>query len=125
MLFRSVYDLPEPELSEPGDRVPRVNKVDVMEARRGLQPIGGKPPPGPITHAPYRREPYVRVQLPQFGTVDAKAAAWTRTQVLLHWIDDNGKANNEWVLAVRVRRITLAESAWQDPHDLDQSTGLH
>ena len=96
-----------------------VNKVDVMEARRGLHRSGGRTPAGTVTHAPYRREPYVRAQLPQLGTVDAKAAAWTRTQVLLHWVDENGKAHNEWVLAVRVRRITRAESAWQDPYDED------
>ncbi|MET4061539.1 hypothetical protein ABIB35_003112 [Arthrobacter sp. UYP6] len=106
-------------MSVADDRVPRVNKVDVMEARQGLQPTGGRHPNGPVTHAPYRREPYVRAQQPQFGTIDAKAAAWTRTQVLLHWIDEDGKAHNEWVLATRVRRILRAESAWQDPYDED------
>ncbi|WP_341394082.1 hypothetical protein [Arthrobacter sp. G119Y2] len=90
-----------------------------MEACQGLHCSGGSAPAGRITHAPYRREPYVRAQLPQFGTVDAKAAAWTRTQVLLHWIDEHGKAHNEWVLAVRVRRITREESRWRDPYDVD------
>jgi hypothetical protein len=96
-----------------------VNKVDVMEARQGLHRSGGRSPAGRITHAPYRREPYVRAQLPRFGTVDAKAAAWTQTQVLLHWIDDNGRVHNEWVLALHVRRITREESSWRDPYDLE------
>ena len=96
-----------------------MNKVDVMEARQGLHGSGGQAPAGRVTHAPYRREPYVRAQLTRFGTVDAKAAAWTQTQVLLHWIDLDGKAHNEWALAVRVRRIPRAESAWQDPYDVE------
>lgn len=76
------------------------------------------PHPSEVTHAPYRREPYIRVQLGDGRTVDAKAAAWTRTQVLAHWVDGDGKTHNEWVLAVRVRRVTRGESAWQDPYDL-------
>ena len=90
-----------------------------MEARLGLQPIGGQPPSGPVTHAPYRREPYVRAQLDDGRTVDAKAAAWTRTHVLLHWVDDDGQAWNVWVVAVRVKRIRAEESAWRDVYDLE------
>lgn len=89
-----------------------------MEARQGLRGSGGRAPAGRITHAPYRREPYVRVQLPQFGAVDAKAAAWTQTQVLIHWMDEDGKAHNQWVLALHVQRITRNESHWQDPYDV-------
>lgn len=81
--------------------------------------MGGKPPPGQVTHAPYRREPYVRAQLDDGRTIDAKAAAWTRTQVLLHWMDADGKAHNMWVLAVRVTRIRAEESAWRDVYDLE------
>ena len=87
-----------------------MNQVDAVEARR---------PPGPVTHAPYRREPYVRAQLDDGHTVDAKAAAWTRTHVLLHWMDDDGQAWNVWVLAVRVKRIRAEESAWRDVYDLE------
>lgn len=96
-----------------------MNNVDVMEARQGLHGSVGRRPADPVTHAPYRREPYVRAQLPEFGTVDAKAAAWTRTQVLLHWMDEDGKAHNEWVLALHVRRITREESRWRDPYDME------
>ena len=77
--------------------------------------------PPEVTHAPYRREPYIRVQLDNNHTVDAKAAAWTRTHVLAHWIDDNGKAHDQWVLAGAVQRIPRGESAWQDPYDIDHS----
>ena len=75
-------------------------------------------PPGTVTHAPYRREPYIRVQLGDGVTVDAKAAAWTRTHVLAHWIDGDGRAWDKWVDARCVRRIARGESAWQDPYDL-------
>lgn len=102
-----------------GDKIAGVNKVDVMEARQGLQTTGGRRPSGPVTHAPYRLEPYVRAQLDDGRTVDAKAAAWTRTHVLLHWKDEAGKAWNVWVVAVRVRRISAEESSWRDPYDLE------
>ena len=75
-------------------------------------------PPGTVVHAPYRREPYIRVQQPDGTTLDAKAAAWTQTHVLAHWIDNDGKAWDQWVLAGAVRRIPRSESTWQDPYDL-------
>lgn len=82
--------------------------------------------PATITHAPYRREPYIRCRTPSsavassavaLSAVDGKAAAWTRTAVLLHWIDDRGRAHNRWVPAETVRRISRDESSWQDPYD--------
>lgn len=73
-------------------------------------------PAGPVTHAHYRREPYVRCRTAS-GTVDAKAAAWTRTHVLLHWIDDDGLAHNRWTPAATVHRIPRDDSAWRDPYD--------
>ncbi|UWX96839.1 hypothetical protein N2K95_14540 [Arthrobacter zhaoxinii] len=73
-------------------------------------------PAGPVTHAHYRREPYVRCRTGN-GTVDAKAVAWTRTEVLLHWIDDDGQAHNRWTPAPTVRRIARDESVWRDPYD--------
>lgn len=77
---------------------------------------------GRVTHAPYRREPYVRCRTPSSpalpsGVLDAKAAAWTRTAVLLHWLDDGGRAHNKWVPAEFVHRVSRDESAWQDPYD--------
>lgn len=51
------------------------------------------------------------------AAIDGKAAAWTRTQVLLHWIDDAGRAHNRWVPAEAVRRIARDDSAWKDPYD--------
>ena len=83
------------------------------------QPTQQRPEPGQplaVTHAHYRREPYVRCRI---GTaiIDGKAAAWTRTQVLLHWIDDAGRAHNRWIPAETVHRIPRDESAWQDPYD--------
>ena len=78
----------------------------------------GGHPNGPVTHAPYRQEPYIRVQLDDGATVDAKVSAWTRTQVLAHWMDEDGKAWNVWVLAGAVKRIPRVESSWQDPYDI-------
>ncbi|WP_354182952.1 hypothetical protein [Arthrobacter sp. UYP6] len=72
--------------------------------------------PGGVTHAPYRREPYVRCRTPS-SFIDGKAAAWTRTFVLLHWIDDDGRAHNRWVPAGTVRRVARDDSTWQDPYD--------
>ncbi|WP_104102149.1 hypothetical protein [Arthrobacter sp. 08Y14] len=69
-----------------------------------------------VTHAPYRREPYVRFRTPS-SFIDGKAAAWTRVSVLLHWIDDLGRAHNRWVPAENVRRVARDDSSWQDPYD--------
>ena len=33
--------------------------------------------------------------------LDARSAAWTQTQVLIRWMDEDGKAWNVWVLATR------------------------
>lgn len=73
------------------------------------------PDPADVTHAPYRREPYVRVQW-EGGTVDAKAVAWTRMHVLVHW--EGETVHDHWVPAADVRRITREESRWRDPYDL-------
>lgn len=73
--------------------------------------------PSPITHAPYRREPYIRCRTPSSSVIDGKAAAWTRTAVLLHWMDDLGRAHNRWVPATAVQRVSRDESSWQDPYD--------
>ncbi|MCC3266678.1 hypothetical protein [Arthrobacter gengyunqii] len=40
-------------------------------------------------------------------------------QVLLHWIDKDGKAHHEWVLTTRVRRTGREESQWRDPYDAE------
>lgn len=90
-----------------------------MEAQQWLHGANGRAPAERVTHAPYRREPYVRGQLEDERTVDAKAAAWTNTHVLLHWKDADGKAWNVWVLATKVQRITAEESRWRDPYDLE------
>jgi len=89
-----------------------------MVASKGLNGGSSNRPPGNVTHAPYRREPYIRVQYPNGATVDAKAAAWTRTHVLAHWMDNDAQAHNEWVPATALRRIPREESAWRDPYDI-------
>lgn len=71
-----------------------------------------------IGSAPYRREPYVRVRLPD-EVVDAKATRWSRTHVLLHWVPVPGAApRNAWVPAEWVTRISRDESSWRGPYDL-------
>ena len=91
--------------------------------RLTAQPAAARRPSAPrprVTHAPYRQEPYVRCRFEALQ-VDGKAVAWTRSQVLLHWIDDDGKAWDQWVLAGVVRRIPRSESTWQDPYDIDHT----
>lgn len=61
----------------------------------------------------------MRAQLDYGRTVDAKVSAWIRTHVLLHWMDQNGKAWNVGVRAGRVQRIPAEESGWRDPYDLE------
>lgn len=70
-----------------------------------------------MTHAPYRREPYIRVLFPDGGTVDGKAVAWTRARVLVHWVVDGDQHREAWVPAHAVTRIQRHESTWQDPYD--------
>ncbi|WP_066303192.1 hypothetical protein [Arthrobacter luteolus] len=69
-----------------------------------------------VAHATYRREPYIRCRMDGLA-VDGKAAAWTRTHVLVHWIDDDARAHNRWVPAAAVVRIPRDDSAWRDPYD--------
>lgn len=71
-----------------------------------------------VQSAPYRREPYVRVELPDLGTVDAKATRWTETRVLIRWVDAAHDSRSAWVPAEWVTRISREESAWRDPYDL-------
>lgn len=84
--------------------------------------LTARPMPSPtlqrprVSHAPYRREPYVRCRAEALSA-DGKAVAWTRTHVLVHWIDDDGQAHNRWVPAAAVVRILRDESAWRDPYD--------
>lgn len=74
--------------------------------------------PDEVQSAPYRREPYVRVELPDLGTVDAKVTRWTQARVLIRWVDDAHDSRSAWVPAEWVTRINRAESRWQDPYDL-------
>lgn len=74
--------------------------------------------PSEVVSAPYRREPYVRVVLPDLGTVDGKAVRWTRTRVLIRWVDGAHDSRSAWVPAEWVHRISRADSAWRDPYDL-------
>ncbi len=93
-----------------------MNKVDVMSTPYSLSGGEFKRPPGHITHAPYRREPYIRVSFPD-GVRDGKALAWTPDMVLFH-AEPEGEVTNAWVPASTVRRIPREESAWIDPYDL-------
>lgn len=95
-----------------------VNKVDLVKAAAVFDTPGpGTRPPGNVTQAPYREEPYIRVQYPDGTTRDGKAVAWTRTWVLLH-TEKNYVVHNEWVPAHAVTRIPREQSDWQDPYDV-------
>lgn len=74
--------------------------------------------PDDVVSAPYRREPYVRVELPDLGTVDAKVTRWTASRVLIRWVDDAQDSRSAWVPAEWVTRISREESSWRDPYDL-------
>lgn len=74
--------------------------------------------PDEVQSAPYRREPYVRVELPDLGAVDAKATRWTKERVLIRWVNADHDNQSAWVPAEWVTRIDRAESSWRDPYDL-------
>lgn len=74
--------------------------------------------PAEVVSAPYRREPYVRVDLPDLGTVDAKATRWTDSRVLILWETEHHDKQSAWVPAEWVTRIDRGESTWRDPYDL-------
>ena len=91
--------------------------VECMRTSTGPAPHSQTRSSGPrVSHAPYRREPYIRASTDGLG-VDGKAVAWTRTHVLVHWIDDDARAHNRWVHASAVVRIPRDDSAWRDPYD--------
>lgn len=75
--------------------------------------------PDEVQSAPYQREPYVRGELPDLGTVDAKVRRWTPTRVMIVWDDAAHDRRSAWVPAEWVNRISRAESSWRDPYDLD------
>ena len=57
-----------------------MNKVDVMDASPHVrtEPARWIPDPAQVTHAPYRRELYIRVTWHDGTVRDRKAMAWTR-----------------------------------------------
>lgn len=74
--------------------------------------------PADVSSEPYRSEPYVRVTLPDRGTVDAKVHRWSQTHALIHWeVDHGAQVHNAWVPTRWVTRISREESAWRDPYD--------
>lgn len=74
--------------------------------------------PAEVQTEPYRRQPYVRAQLPG-EVVDAKVVPWLPTHVLLVWCVHPAAAPCQaWVPAGWVERIDRSESSWRDPDDL-------
>ena len=56
--------------------------------------------PQQVHSTPYNREPYVRVQVPDLGQVDAMVPRWSPTHVLIVWEPAPGAARiNAWVPA--------------------------
>ena len=75
--------------------------------------------PRQVTSAPYRREPYARVRLPDGSTLDAKAVRFSPTHLLLSWRDHPGAAPSQmWVPRAWAHRIPREQSSYQDPDDL-------
>lgn len=73
--------------------------------------------PEQVHSAPYNQEPYVRVTLPDDGSVDAMVRRWSPTHVLIAWEDaPRGGRRQAWVPAGWVQRISREESAWKDPY---------
>jgi hypothetical protein len=60
---------------------------------------------------------YVRVDLPDLGTVDAKATRWTDERVCIRWADAQDTPSTAWVPADWVARIGREESGWRDVYD--------
>lgn len=74
--------------------------------------------PDDYVTAPYLREPYVRVVLPDLGSVDAKATRWSHDVVIIHWKrEGDGIAENAIVPASWCQRIDRKDSAYRDPYD--------
>lgn len=74
--------------------------------------------PAQVQSAPYRREPYVRAELPDGSTVDGKAVRWSATHALIHWQERPGGPHCEaWVPGSWCERIERADSTWRDPED--------
>ena len=90
-----------------------------MTASRYVRPEPARwiPDPAQVTHAPYRRELYIRVTWHDGTLRDGKAMAWTRERVRFH-AEPEGEVTDEWVPASAVRRIPREESRWVDPYDL-------
>lgn len=98
-----------------------MNKVDVAQATGLILPTRGWAPDfdkHPATRSPYNREPYVRAQLDDGTTVDAKAIGWTSQHVHLKWQDAAYEMRTRWVPASWVERISRDESSWKDPYDI-------
>lgn len=80
---------------------------------------GDHSPPDPhqVRSLPNDENQYVRVELPDLGTVDGKAKRYTQTRVLITWENAQHWRESAWVPAEWVQRIGRDESSWQDPYD--------
>lgn len=73
--------------------------------------------PEEVHSALYQDAPYVRVMLPDRGRVDAMAARWSSTHVLIAWEEaPSTERLQAWVPAGWVTRIQAEESAWRAPY---------
>ncbi len=71
---------------------------------------------GPVTRSTCRREPYLRIALPDGTVVDGKATAWTGDKVCAFWVADTQR-HLVWMDAEHVTGIHRDQSIWTEIND--------
>ncbi|WP_157983980.1 hypothetical protein [Nesterenkonia muleiensis] len=93
--------------------------TSLIDEQPPMRRYGEHPPldPREVRALPNGGIQYARGELPDLGTVDAKAQRYTRTRVLIGGENAEHWRESAWVPAGWIQRITCEESSWQDPYD--------